>query len=49
MSVPSINIWNGVKNAQPIIAMNPIFFRTEVVKDDSALWHERTHSVLRAT
>lgn len=48
LSIPTFNIWQGFKEV-PVIAMSPLLFKTTAVKDESVLFHERTHSILHAT
>ncbi|MDH4467202.1 MAG: hypothetical protein QE271_04020 [Bacteriovoracaceae bacterium] len=45
MSWSTLNLWTG-RSAQPVIAINPILWRTQSLTDEGALYHERTHSIL---
>jgi len=43
----SINLWDG--KSKKVIAMNPIFRKTNVIKSETVLYHERVHAILYRT
>ncbi len=47
LKFPAYNVWT--RESKKVIAMNPIFWKTNVIRNESVLAHERVHAILHRT